>query len=106
MSEKEHPALTAAKNSWRCVMGKKRDEWFSLMAPDVCIEDPIGVSPLDPTGKGIHGREGLEKFWAANVEPNTIVIEPQESYAAGLESGHVLVLTTTFPNGMKAVQDG
>ena len=39
-----HPAMVAARNSWRCVQGKLKDEWLGLMAEDVVIEDPIGRS--------------------------------------------------------------
>jgi steroid delta-isomerase len=96
----ENPAMLAARNSWRCVMGKLKDEWFGLMADDVRIEDPIGEAPTNPTGKGISGPEGLEQFWTTNIEPtSSMKIVSQESYAAGLESAHVLTLTVEFANG-------
>ena len=36
----QHPAMLAARNSWRCVQGHLKDEWLSLMANDIVIEDP------------------------------------------------------------------
>jgi steroid delta-isomerase len=97
----DNPAMLAAHDSWRCVMGKLKDEWFDLMADDVRIEDPIGKAPTNPTGEGIAGREGLEKFWTTNIEPTSAMkIVSQESYAAGLESAHVLTLTVEFANGL------
>ena len=41
----DHPALVAARNSWRCVMNKDKEAWLALMADDVCVEDPIGLAP-------------------------------------------------------------
>ncbi len=105
MSE-EHPAMVAARSSWRCVMEKRRDEWLALMADDVCFEDPIGVAPTNPTGEGVRGKAALEEFWKQNMEPASIVVAPQESYAAGDESAHVLVLETRFPNGVKMTVRG
>ncbi len=102
----ENPAMIAARNSWRCAMGKLKEEWFSLMADDVCIEDPIGVAPTNPDGKGIHGRAGLEKFWSNNIEPSEMKIETEVSYAAGLESAHVMKLTVKFPNGTTTIVKG
>jgi hypothetical protein len=69
------------------------------MAEDVCIEDPIGVSPLDPVGKGQCGKQAVAAFWDRHIAPSTIRIEPQRSFTAGQESAHLLTLTTTFPNG-------
>ena len=97
----DHPALVAAHNSWRCVMNKDKEAWLALMADDVCVEDPIGVAPTNPTGKGIQGKAALGEFYDKNIAPTRILIESQESYAAGRESAHVLDLTTSFPNGVK-----
>ena len=97
----DNPAMLAAHNSWRCVVGKRKEEWFALMADDVRIEDPIGHAPTNPTGEGIAGRAGLEQFWTTNIEPTSAMkIVSEESYAAGLESAHVLTLTVEFANGL------
>lgn len=106
MSEEIHPALAAARNSWARVMAKDKEGWLALMADDVLVEDPIGVGPTNPTGEGLRGKAALSEFFDQNIAPNTMIIEPQESYAAGLESGHVLVLRTTFPDGTIAIVRG
>jgi steroid delta-isomerase len=97
----QHPALVAARSSWRYVQAKDRESWLALLAPDICIEDPIGVGATNPTGKGIRGLEEAKAFWEKNIAPTTIKIEPHESFAAGNESAHLLTLTTSFPNGVK-----
>lgn len=99
MSDERAPGMLAARRSWSAVQRKRKDEWLSLMAEDVCVEDPIGVSPLDPVGKGQCGKEALSAFWDRHIAPASIRIEPQRSFAVGQESAHLLTLTTTFPNG-------
>jgi steroid delta-isomerase len=105
MSE-EHPAMVAARGSWSAVRRKVKQDWLDLMADDVVIEDPIGVSPLDPVGKGHRGKEAVGAFWDRNIEPSTIQIDVHESYAAGMESAHLMTLTTTLPGGAKTIVRG
>jgi steroid Delta-isomerase len=95
----QNPALLAARNSWRCVQSGNKEEWLSLLADDVVIEDPIGVSILDQTGKGHAGKQAASEFWDRNIAPNSIQIEPHESYTAASEAAHVLTLTTRLPAG-------
>lgn len=99
MSE-ETPAMRAARESWRCVQAHDKEGWLALMADDVVVEDPIGVGPTNPTGKGLHGRRALEAFWDRHIAPSTIRIETHESHAAANESAHVLTLTTTLEGGV------
>ena len=105
MSE-EHPAMIAARASWSAVQRKAKEEWLALMADDICIEDPIGVSPLDPIGKGHCGKEAVRAFWERAIAPNRIRIEVARSFCAGNESAHLMTLTTTFPNGASAEVTG
>ena len=105
MSE-EHPAMAAARGSWSAVQRKEKEEWLALMADDVCIEDPIGVSPLDPIGKGHCGKQAVRAFWERTIAPNRIRIDVARSFCAGQESAHLMTLTTTFPNGGSAEVTG
>ena len=105
MSE-EHPALAASRNSWRCVQNKDKEAWLALMSDDVCVEDPIGVAPTNPSGEGIRGKAALAEFYEKSIAPTDIRIEARESFAAGNESAHVLDLTTGFPNGVRMTVHG
>jgi len=100
------PALLASHESWRCVRSKDKEGWLALMADDICMEDPIGVGPTNPTGEGVQGKAHLSGFWDQNIGPNDIQIEAHESFAAGLEAAHVMTLTTSFPNGVKMTVHG
>lgn len=95
-----HPALVAARNSWRCAQAKDKEGWLALMSDDIRIEDPIGVAPTNPDGAGVCGKENVSSFFDRNMAPNQIEIVAHESFAAGQESAHVLTITTSFPNGI------
>lgn len=104
--DQDHPALVAARNSWRFVQAKQRDEWLDLMADDVVVEDPIGVGPTNPDGTGIKGKDGLRQFWEQTIAVSDVRIETHESFAAGNESAHRMTLRTTFPGGTTMIVDG
>ena len=104
-----HPAIQASRNSWRCVMAKDKQGWLDLMAEDICVEDPIGVAPTNPDGKGVRGKAALSEFYDKNMASSTIEIETHESYAADNdknESAHLMTLRTTLFNGMKVIDRG
>ena len=96
-----HPALEVAQNSWRCVQAHDKQGWLDLMSDDACMEDPIGIAPTNPTGKGVIGKAEVSEFYDKYIGPSTIVIEVHESRAAGNESAHVMTLDTTLSNGVR-----
>ena len=100
----EHPALLASHASWAAVQAHDKDGWLGLMADDVCIEDPIGVAPTNPDGKGIRGKAAVSEFYDKNIAAGQIKITCQESHVSSspLEAAHVLTLENSFPNGMKS----
>lgn len=102
----DHPALEAARASWKAVMAGDKQSWLGLMADDICVEDPIGVAPTNPDGLGIRGKAALADFWEKNIGPNTITIEARDSRTAGMESAHHLTLTMQFSNGVSSIVSG
>lgn len=75
----ESAALRAAERSAACVMAKDKAAWLALFAADACIEDPVGVSAIDPTGNGHTGSAAIEAFWDANIGPNEFVFNIRET---------------------------
>jgi len=102
----EHPARAASKRSLQAVQAKNREAWLDLFADDAVIEDPIGVSPIDPTGNGHRGRAAIGAFWDKQIAPVSIRFEVRESYASGSECANVGTITISMANGMKARVDG
>jgi ketosteroid isomerase-like protein len=88
----DHPARLAAARSREAVLAKDRAAWLALFADDALIEDPIGVSPIDPTGRGIAGLEAIARFWDEQIAPRSYTLEVHASYAAGLEVANHMTL--------------
>lgn len=99
MFEDEHPARRAALLSREYVQTHNREGWLGLYAEDAIIEDPIGVSIIDPEGQGHRGSAAREAFWDNFIAPNQISIEIHHSYAAGMEVANRITITTEIPAG-------
>ncbi len=102
----EHPARAASQRSMRAVVAKTKEAWIDLFADDAIIEDPVGISPLDPEGKGHRGKAAIATFWDTHIALPDIHFDIRHSYACGNEVANVGAITTTLPNGTKAVAEG
>ena len=102
----EHPARAASKRSMGAVEREAKDEWLELFADDAVIEDPVGVSVLDPEGAGHVGKDEISAFWDRNIGPNRVRFDVHHSYAAGNEVANTGAITTTMQNGMTATVEG
>ena len=83
-----------------------RDGWLALFADDAIVEDPIGASPLDPEGRGRHGKGEIAAFYDSIVAPNPVRFQIIASYAGGNEVANVGSITTLFDDGSRAIVDG
>ncbi|MDP9183838.1 MAG: nuclear transport factor 2 family protein [Actinomycetota bacterium] len=91
-----HPARLASQRSVAAVQAKDKASWLALWAEDGCVEDPVGVSFIDPVGEGFRGPERLEEFWDNNIGPtDSIVFALHDSFAAGSEVANVATITIT-----------
>jgi steroid Delta-isomerase len=105
-SKAAHPARAAGLASYRAVCTKDKDAWLALFADDGWIEDPVGVSPIDPEGKGHHGLAARDAFWDKTIATvRTFVFEIHDSFAAGNECANVATFHTTLENGYTAHTD-
>ena len=102
----EHPARAAAQRSMAAVEAGDRAAWLALFAPDAVVEDPIGPSVVDPDGRGHRGAEAIAAFYDAVVGPHRVRFAIERSYACGSEVANVGTITTTLPDGSRAVVDG
>ena len=90
----EHPALIASKKSWSAVQRKAKEEWLALFSENAVIEDPVGISPLDPEGLGHRGKDAINTFWDNNIATSKVTIDIQKSFTAGQEAAHMGKITT------------
>ncbi len=75
MFEGEHPARRASLLSREYVQTHNREGWLGLWSEDAIIEDPIGVSYIDPTGEGHRGIAARANFYDSFIAPANIRIE-------------------------------
>ena len=102
----DHPARLASRRSMEAVHKKDKQAWLDNFADDAVVEDPIGVSALDPTGKGQRGKDAIAKFWDAQIGPNKVMFNIRESFAAGDEVANVGTITVVMAGGLTTLVDG
>jgi steroid delta-isomerase len=91
-----HPARDASLASMLAVEAGDKAAWLSLFADDAVVEDPIGVSALDPAGQGHRGRDAIEAFYDNVIGPNRVTFTIERSHAAGNEVANVGTITTVM----------
>lgn len=100
-----HPAQLAGQNSMRTVKVKDKAAWLALFADDAVIEDPVGVSPLDPSGQGHRGKAAIGRFWDMVIAPGEVEMRLRESYPSGSECANVVSLVNRMPGGVEIGTD-
>ena len=60
-------------------VAKDKQNWLDLFAEDAIVQDPIGISPLDPLGDGHKGKEAIEKFYDTVIANGNIEFNILES---------------------------
>ena len=94
-----HPARRAGLLSQHYVANGRREQWLELFADDGMIQDPVGPSPLDPTGKGHRGKAAIAAFWDNVISKGQVSFDYPKSYAAGDECAFTGAVINTFPGG-------
>ncbi|MBK7250800.1 MAG: nuclear transport factor 2 family protein [Gammaproteobacteria bacterium] len=92
-------AQQAGAESLAAVRAKNKTAWLELFADDAVIQDPVGVSPLDPSGLGHRGKEAIARFWDMAIAPGQLETKIRESYPAGDECANVATFVNRMPNG-------
>jgi steroid delta-isomerase len=100
-----HPARDMSIRSVTAVEAGDREGWLALFAPDGFVEDPIGPSPLNPTGEPHRGHEGIGAFYDNVIAKGRVEFDITDSFACGNECANVATITTTFPDGARAIVD-
>jgi steroid Delta-isomerase len=101
-----HPARDVARASMAAVEAGDRAAWLGLFAPEAVVEDPIGRSMFDPEGTGHRGAEAIAAFYDTVIASGRISFSIRESYASELECANVGTITTTLPDGSRAIVEG
>lgn len=99
MSDAVNAAQAASRNSMKYVLAGDRANWVELFADDGVIQDPVGVSPLDPTGLGHKGKEAIGRFWDATVASGPMRLEILQSFPCADECANLVRMERDLPNG-------
>jgi len=76
-----------------------REAFLSNFADDAVVEDPVGISPLDPSGKGHRGHDAIAAFWDIIIGPGSVRFEFARSIVCGNEMANVGAVHNTLPDG-------
>lgn len=63
-------AKDLALASLSAVRAGDRQGWLDLFAEDGVVQDPVGISPLDPSGVGHRGKATIAKFYDDIISHN------------------------------------
>jgi len=99
LEARKHPARDMAIHSIRCIEEGDREGWLSMWAEDGLVEDPVGVSLLDPDGKGHRGIERITAFYDNVIAKSDVRFCIRQSFACGHECANVGTITTRADNG-------
>jgi steroid delta-isomerase len=89
------------------VAAKDRATWLSLFTEDAVVQDPIGPSPLDPSGLGQRGKAAIAAFYDNVIAVNqSIRFTISQSLLCGPEVANIGVIRITFEGGDAVEVDG
>ena len=83
MSDKLHLAVEANKKSIKYASEGNKEAWLALYTEDAVVADPVGISPMDPSGKGHQGIAAIEQFWDTVIGPANIEINAEKRWTSG-----------------------
>ncbi len=83
MTETTHPAVEANKRSIQYAMEGNKAGWLGLYADDAIVHDPVGKSPMDPSGEGHRGKAAIEQFWDSTIGPANVKISVNKRWISG-----------------------
>ena len=83
MSEKLHRAVEAIKKSIKHASEGNKEAWLALYTDDAVVCDPVGKSPMDPSGEGHHGKAAIEAFWDNVIGPSKLEITANKRWTSG-----------------------
>ena len=86
----DHPAVKANIQSAQLASDGDKQAWLALYAEDALLKDPVGLSPLDPSGEGHKGKAAIEDFWDKIIGPSNISLNVKQRIISGPKNCAVL----------------
>ncbi|MEE8164772.1 MAG: nuclear transport factor 2 family protein [Myxococcota bacterium] len=93
------PAELAFERHVAAVQSGDRAAFLANFAENALVEDPVGPSPLDPSGEGHRGHAAIAAFWDLIIGPGSVRFEIQRAYACGSEVANVGTIYNALSDG-------
>ena len=78
-----HPAILANQRSTELASVGNKEAWLALYADNAILKDPVGSSPLDPSGNGHQGKAAIAAFWDTIIAPSNIQLTVKQRIISG-----------------------
>lgn len=102
------PATVAdlARASLGAVQSRDRDAWLELFEEDAVVEDPVGPSALDPSGRGRRGQAEIARFYDEVISTmSSFEFDIERCYIGGDEAAMAVTFTIGLGEGEPLVMD-
>lgn len=99
----ETPVERAFARHVIAVEGKDREAFLANFSDDAIVEDPVGPSPLDPSGRGHRGLAAIGAFWDAMIGPCSVRFEIERAYVCGAEIANVGAVHNRLPGSDREI---
>lgn len=100
------PAALAFARHVKAVLSKDREAFVANFAPDAIVEDPVGPSPLDPTGLGHRGHAAIGAFWDMIIAPGSVRFAIERAIVCGDEIANIGTIFNRMPDGREIGAEG
>lgn len=102
----DRPAALAFARHVRAVESKDRAAFLANFADDAVVQDPVGPSPLDPSGQGLRGKEAIGAFWDALVANGHVRFAIERAVVCGDEIANIGTIFNRMPDGREIAAEG
>jgi steroid Delta-isomerase len=102
----ESPVARAFARHVRAAETHDRAAFLANFAEDAVVEDPVGVSPLDPAGRGHRGKTAIAAFWDAIIAPGQVRFAIDRAIVCGDEIANIGTVFNRMPDGREIGAEG
>ena len=100
------PAALAFSRHVKAVQTRDRAAFLANFAPDALVEDPVGPSPLDPSGQGHRGHAAIGAFWDVIIAPGSVRFAIERAIVCGDEIANIGTIFNRMPDGREIGAEG
>ena len=102
----QSPVELAFARHVKAVQTRDRAAFVANFAEDAVVEDPVGKSALDPTGRGHRGHAAIGAFWDAIIAPGSVRFAIERAIVCGDEIANIGTIFNRMPDGREIGAEG